>query len=253
MSDVLGVLLNYRRPANVLRILQAMREQSVRFAKICLVECSPHSEFSASPQACDLADSVISINTNIGPISRLLAPLAFPQHKYTYFGVDDHVPGSRHLEWMLATAASLNDNFATIGQDGRRVVGDTILRKRIGMDDLKPTPVDFVCSSELMLTGNATTAMQWRSSFLTLCGRDCSLFEDDLFLSFGIQNPMDGYGSGPPSYLTPEPPTAAESWRASRLHAPHALCGRENHHELRDHFVRRAVEFGWRSRVPTMA
>jgi hypothetical protein len=57
------------------------------------------------------------------------------------------------------------------------------------------------------------------------------------------------WGMPAPFLLAPESPTAAESWRAARLPAPHALCARDNHNEIRDYFVSRMIEFGWRSGV----
>ncbi len=244
MSDVLGCAINWRRPFNIARVLQAMRDQSVRFSRIVLLECSPQSEFAAPPQAAALADVVISINHNIGPISRCMAPLAFPQHKYTYFGVDDWLPGPKHLEWLLATAAGLHDNFATIGQDGRYIANSGIVHRKAHCDPLTPSKIDVITSSELMLTRNAAHVMRWRENFLNSCGRDCSILEDDLFICMGAQQ-----STGLPSYLTPQPPSGLESWRSVGLRAPHALCGRENHHEIRDEFVRCAEQFGWRSMV----
>lgn len=244
MSDILGCVINWRRPFNIERVLRAMREQTAKLAKLVLIECAPHSEFAAPPQARAIADCVIEINENIGPISRLLAPLAFPQYRYTYFGVDDWLPGPRHVEWMLQTAAGFHDNFATIGQDGRYIRDGAILHRKARPDPLAPTKIDVITSSELMLTRTAAHVMRWRENFLNSCGRNCSILEDDLFICMGAQQ-LAGY----PSYLTPEPPSGHESWRSVGLKAPHALCGRENHHEIRDHFVRCAQEFGWRSRV----
>lgn len=243
MNQVLGCLINWRRPLNVAKILRAMRDQSTRIDKLVLLECAPGTEFQASPQAHAIADVVITINENIGPISRLFAPLAFPQFKYTYFGVDDHIPGHRHVEYLLRCAKSLNDNFATIGMDGRNIRGGEIVKRKGRMQDGAPTPVDVITTSELMLSKWVPRVMEWRHEFLNGCGGDVSFLEDDLFICFGAQ-----HHSGRPSYLTAAPPAPEFNWTVSKLHAPHALCGRPDHYEVRNHFVRRAQEFGWYSR-----
>lgn len=244
MSSVLGCLINWRRPANVHRVLEAMRGQSAKLSKIVLVECSPNSEYSASPQARALADTVISIDENAGPICRLLPPLLFPEFHYTYFGVDDWLPGPRHVEWMLQTAAALHDRFATIGQDGRYIQNSAIVHRKGRCDPLQPKPIDVITTSELMLTRCAAHVMRWRENFLNSVGRLCSRLEDDLFVCFGAQHFMQR-----PSYLTTQAPSGLESWRSVGLPAPHALCGREDHHQVRDYFVAQAEKFGWKSFV----
>jgi hypothetical protein len=249
MTDsVLSVLINWKRPANCLRVLRAIREQSVA-SYIALVECSPDTEFAAPPEARQLADIVFTVNQNLGPCSRFIPPLALQEYRYTFFAVDDHVPGPRHLEWLLQCAKQLDNNFATIGQDGRRTSGDTISRRRVRMQPGIPTPCDFITSSELCMTAWLPFVANFRADLTKEYGSDISQFEDDLFLCFGIQCHIKmRWGVAAPCYLTPDPLSIEQSWRASRLHAPHALCGRENHHEIRDLFVRRAMEFGWSSR-----
>lgn len=252
MPEVLGVILNWRRPANVRRVLRAMREQSVPLF-IALVECAPGTEHAAGPEAESLADIVFTVNKNTGPTARFIPPLALPGFKYTYFGVDDHLPGRRHLEWMLKTAADLNDNFATIGQDGRRVDGTEIIRRRARLHETEPKPVDFITSSELMLSRWVPSVIRFRDEILSAGrerGEQLSSFEDDLFLCFGTQVALKArWQIEAPCYLTPKPPSDEEWWAKERLPAPHALCGRPDHDSVRRKVIEAAIDEGWYSRV----
>lgn len=260
--QVLAVLLNWKRPANVHEVLKSLRGQSIPL-HISLVECSPNSEHSASPQALSLCDTVFSISTNIGPLSRLIPPLALPQFRHTFFAVDDHLPGPRHVEYLLSCASRLHPDYATIGMDGRLIrpnsspnSGDaTIIHRKVRPYPQAPRPVDFITSSELMPTHRVQAALKFRDAMLeqfgdSRHGGDCSIFEDDLILCFGVQLESSARMYGPvPSFIAPAPPSDAESWRAKRLQAPHALSARPDHHERRDKFVRQALQVGWRSQV----
>lgn len=248
-DSVLGVVINWKRPGNLPAILQAMREQTVKM-HVVILECGIGPEFKLPASTLAMADTVISISTNTGPIARFLAPLAFPQFKYTYFGVDDYIPGPKHVEWMLNTAKRLNDEFATIGMDGRLIRDGRLLGGKGRMHDVHPTPIDVVTSSELALTRWLPHVAQYRAELLTGIGNDVSIFEDDLFLCMGAQMiASKEFGRPIPSYLTPAPPTGDETWRARKLSAPHALCGRPDHHDVRNHFIYRyQQQHGWNSK-----
>lgn len=247
-EQVLGVLINWKRPANIPRIIAAMRAQTVCL-HISIMECALSPEFRLSDEVRAMADSVFTMNFNSGPVARFIPPLLMPQFKYTYFGVDDHEPGPRHVEWLLQTAVRLDDQFATIGQDGRLIRDGQIVKQKGRMHGVHPTPTDVVTSSELCLTRWLPHVMLWRAEFLATIGRDCSTFEDDLFLCFGAQNAASNAHNRPvPSYLTPQPPTGDESWRVRKLAAPNALCGRPGHDDMRNHFIHCAQQFGWSSK-----
>lgn len=260
--SVLAVLLNWKRPANILPVLQSLRGQSIPL-HIALVECSPDSPHSAPQAALSLCDSVFSISTNIGPCSRFLPPLALPQFRYSFFAVDDHAPGPRHVEYLLACAKKLHPDYATIGMDGRTMrpnsspnSGDaTIVRRKALPYPQAPRPVDFITSSELILTNRVQAALKFRDAMLnefgdSRNGGDCSIFEDDLILCFGVQLECQAKLRGPvPSFLAPAAPSEMESWRMRRLPANDALSARPDHRERRDKFLRQAIQVGWRSQV----
>lgn len=260
--EVLATVVNYRRPGNIPIVLKALRAQSVPL-HVSLVECSPDTEFALPLDFHKQADSYFAIQHNLGPCSRFLPPLMLTGFDYTYFQVDDFAPGCQYVEHLLRTADALRGEFATIGQEGRNVgfyqaKGRSqrqfgLCHERICDDGESPVTCDVVTTSELCRTAYMVHAIEFRNDMIERHGiriegddeTGVSLFEDDLILCFGIQRQ-----TGWPSYATTRPIGDNRSWKARRLPAPYALCARENHHELRDRFVRQAMECAWTSKRP---
>ena len=71
-EQVLGVVINWRRPGNLPAILQAMREQTVKM-HVVILECGIGPEFKLPASTLAMADTVISISTNTGPIAFTVA------------------------------------------------------------------------------------------------------------------------------------------------------------------------------------
>lgn len=236
---ILSVLINWRRPLNITPILQAYREQTVP-SYIALVECAPRTEFEAPPEARSLADIVFSVSENLGPCSRFIPPLAIANYEYTFFGVDDHIPGPRHLEHLLASASRHGNRFASIGQDGRCVVDGELRKNRIRVgDDGEDLCADVIVSSELVQTKHIPYIINFRQRMIDVFRFDVPEFEDDLFLGCGIQ-----LATGFPSIVT-SIPSKEESWKKRQLHAPNALCARPEHYEVRQRFLDMATKIGW--------
>lgn len=242
-ETVLASIINWRRPENIHALLTRYREQTVPL-HIVLVECSPDSEFAAPPEAVALADVVITINRNLTACSRFIPPLMMPQFRYTFFGVDDHLPGRRHVECLLRCAESLGGRFATIGQDGRCFRNGAIHKRRARPYPSTPRPIDVVTSSELMETRNIADAIIFRQRLREYEGSDEFITEDDLILCMALQTKLAA-----PCYVTPQP-GEDEWWAEKRLPSDHALSGRPNHIDRRNQMIQKMTDLGWRSMVP---
>ncbi len=239
-QNVLTVLLNWRRPLNIAPILQAYRNQTVG-SYIALVECSPRTQYEAPPEARNLADVVFTVSENLGPCSRFIPPLAITGYDYVFFGVDDHIPGPRHLEHLLGAAMRHQNQFASIGQDGRCVIDGELRKHRVRVgDDGVDVTADVIVTSELVQTRHIPHIINFRQRMIDSFGDLVPHFEDDLFLGCGIQ-----LATGFPSRVTSNS-SKDESWRMRALHAPHALCARPEHYEVRQRFLDMAVQLGWR-------
>lgn len=238
MGRVLAVVVNWRRPGNIPAVVNALRAQTVPL-KIVLVD---NSSTLCSWRNTKI-DDLFTVRRNLGPACRYLPPLAETECQLTYFQPDDWLPGPRHVEHLLETAEKVNGEFVSIGQDGRRVDPrrGRIIRRRSRLGDQRQR-TDFLVSSELVRTDFVHHAVNFRCRMIEAFGDKVSLFEDDLFLSFGIQ-----WLTGFASYLTPKPESEQQRWRVARLPSPHALCSRANHDEIRTEFVRQAMKLGWRS------
>lgn len=227
----LAVVVNWRRPHNTPKVIEAIRKQTVPL-HICLVECAYETEWECKASA----DTVIRISpTNFGPCSRFIPPLMMPEFPNTLFFVDDHLPGPKFAEFMLQ-CASVSEPFgySTIGQQGRNVINGLLDAGRF-----KDCDVDCVTTSELVQTKDVPYALEFCSDMLK-ANPNISTFEDDLILCMGIQR-----AKGLPSraFRSIE---ESQTWNATKLNAPFALCGRPNHRELRDEFVKTALDVGWK-------
>lgn len=238
MTEILAVLTAWKRPKNIPLVIESLREQSVQ-VHICIAACNQHDpEFALSQSVLESADSVLVVNPpNIGPCARFLPCFKYPEFKYTLFAVDDHLMGERYVEHLLGTAELLEGKFATIGQQGRNVVDGALSGKRVKPSE-SPVPTHCIVTSELIRTADIEHSLTFREE-LVRENPAVSLFEDDLILCMGIQRSL-GY----PSYVATAPGNE-RSWCTRKLPAPHALCARPNHREMRDEFVRTAIKIGW--------
>lgn len=234
--SVLACINSFRRPQNIPAVIAALRSQSVPPDHIALID-NGGMEYSAEFCAASVDTYIRVEKTNVGPCSRFIAPLMLPNAgTYTLFCVDDHVMQERHLEQLLETADELDDGWSTLGMQGRRTLGKTLAKNRIFAPEV-PVPCDVVVTSELCRTNDVPLALQFRSDLLRE-NPSVSLFEDDMILCMGIQRARKV-----PSFVAPSP--EGTRWDGKRLPAPHALCARPNHRELRDEFVRTALKVGW--------
>ncbi len=232
--EVLSVIQNWRRPANVARVVDAIRSQSVE-SKLAIVDCGLDG-YVLPPDVLDKADYVFRVDkANLGPCCRFIPSMMLPQIPFTMFWLDDFLPGPRCLESFLKFRETIhNGHIATLGQDGRvfRENLSGIVRKRVSAPAGKLVSVDVVVSSELCLTRNVSNAIRLRDRVVAEnIPESVSLFEDDLFLCQGISNAIRR------SSKVFSPSTPEESHRIQRLASNDALSSRPYHDDLRNAMV----------------
>lgn len=231
---ILSVIQNWRRPANVARILDAIRSQTIP-STLALVECGEPS-YQVPPDVAQKADLVLRVERqNLGPCCRLLPSLLMPDHEFTFWWLDDFLPGPECLASYLPFCDALRAHeWATLGQDGRRFGAEReIVRRRTRAAHDRPSPVDVVVSAELCLTRLVPHAFEFWHRAAHACP-DLSGFEDDLILCMGVRGAI-----GKPSGVFC-PANEQESYRLHRLPSPDPLCGRADHDERRARFIRAA-------------
>lgn len=235
VDKVQCIYINKHRNFNTPLIFGALQAQTVPL-HLVLLECSPDSDQRASDMMREIADEVIEIDpaSDPGPAIRFMAT-AGREHEfpYTYFQVDDWLPGWRCVESLL-NRAKQDEHWATIGQEGRVVRNGCLSGKRI-----REGHCDVIITNELARTVDLQAAVDFREEMRTEC-HGASLWEDDMLLCFGIQRKRKR-----PSVVVR--PGEGESWRVAKLPAPNALCGRPDHQRLRDEFVVHAKHLGWKS------
>lgn len=250
-DKILAVLMNWRRPNNIKPIIESYRMQSAHIDRIALVDCAIEEQYQVPENVRKLADICFTVDSNLGPCCRFIPPALMTEYKYTFFGVDDHVPGRRHVEYLRTCADALGDAVATIGCDGRIFRDGQILRrnaaslrKRSNLPSDQAMPVDVITSSELMPTRHLPHALAFRERLIRDCGSGISAFEDDLFLCLGITHALPWTRC----FVVPSSDDPETCWRSVRLPAPHALSARVDHDKWRNDFIRKAMVHGW---VPT--
>ena len=249
-SDVLAIVTNWRRPANVSRIVQRLHNQTVR-PTIVVVDNSGRST-QAEPDLSH-ADDVWTFNENHGPPCRWAPALMDTQHKYTLFVDDDLLPGVRAVEYCLQAAAELKDRFATLGAVGRiygcRTDGaKTIYRKRnVRRNQYGFRKVDLTCRIHFVLTELVAEAAHYRNLLSwaevphhVLCTHD------DIILCQSIQRETNT-----PSYLLPKSYGSKWSLLSKNLPANRAetVSAQPDHVSDRTALIKKCWDTEWESWV----
>jgi len=267
--SVLAVLTNYARPQNLPQIVRALRRQT-HPVKIVIVDNSPAKTASEDGDQHDLTrirksvDDIWRFEQNAGPPCRF-AP-AFMQHDCSHilFLDDDMLPGFHAVEHLVNTATQLKNEFATLGEFGRRFHGGnrSYMQGFHGRGEWRyvcrnvkrghePTPVDMTCCAHFVRADMMQHVLSFKWDMIHKHGCDEDLDgdrrgwwrEDDMLLSLGIQQ-----GTGLKSYLTPMPRRRVRmSLRQRMLAAPHAHSSRPHHLQDRTRFIHLALQSGWQS------
>lgn len=267
MQTILTVLTNYKRPANLPPVVDAFAAQTIP-ADIVVVDNSPtcgginhslESERINGNWRRHVKD-FIRVRENLGPPCRFIPALAFHDYDYVYFHDEDMLPGPNALAHLLATANSpaINNEFATIGQYGRRFRGGPGDQKHPGRDFtyvLRHTarswdglvPVDMTCNAHFVRADLVRHALNLKWDLINEFGKEAVRphidRHDDQLLCLGIQR-ATGWGS----WLTQRIPDDGESsLRRKRLRDNDAACARPTHRQERTELARMAGRIGWKS------
>lgn len=251
--SILVVLINYRRPQNLLEILPAVRAQSEP-CKIVVVDNHPESEPECRlPSEVEASvDDVWRFKQNTGPSCRFAPALLTHDCEYVAFLDDDFVPAPRAIEHLLNTSKQVGEKFATIGEIGRHfpiaMDGNRVDYRyapvNVGRMDV-PRRVDMTCRSHFVRAEMVRHALELKWDLLKrYAGTDYPellYVHDDVLLCLGIQR-----ATGYPSYVTAiGPPDTALV--ARELPDPHAVHHRPYHKKIRSRLVSRCGLVGWKS------
>lgn len=239
MHRIQAIVINWKRPDNVVVIVHALRMQTIP-CRLILCDNHPSDEFALPASTLEKVDDVFRWKTNLGPPSRFTPALVMHDCEYTYFHDDDIIPGHRALEHFLRHADTLK-NFATLGQRGRQCSASPPAegRRRIPRNS-GYTAVDTTINLHFVRTEFMHHVLDFKWRLLRRFGDAVPVFEDDLLLNFGIQ-----HGTGFRSYLTPEGQSKHELARKRTLPSPYAMKHRSHHVADRTRLVAMAIECGW--------
>ncbi len=213
------VIVNWRRPSNLPRIIKAFRNQTV---PCWLTVCDVGGKQHRLPEDVLVSlDSWFVWDINHGGFNRLIPAFAYPC-EYCWFHDDDMVPGPHLLEFLLSWS---HLPFAVMGQTGRRVVGQEY---RVVEPSKHPEEVDFVCRGYFVRTSRLPHILRYTHD--VGLARDFIL-EEDILMAAAIQA-----NTGEKAWITPRSPPGAEM-NARELPAPHAC------QDMPDHYGRRIAFF----------
>jgi hypothetical protein len=242
MNKVEAVVINWKRPGNVERIVDALRAQSTP----CTVTvCDTHldDQYTLSPSTLSDADRVYRWGHNTGPYSRFV-PLAAYDHEYTFFLDDDMLPGTRCVEHFVDTADSL-PGFGSIGQMGRIIPSDGVYTARDVGRMPRPREIDVLVRGFFVRTRNLhhIAQLRWLMNYMAE-----QVPEDDMLLCVAMR-----LCAGLRNYLTPTDPDPETLMNRTELPDPHALHRRPDHIQRRIDFMLAARAIGWLSVSPPPA
>jgi hypothetical protein len=207
MSTVEAVVINWRRPQNVARILRRFREQSHPCA-VTVVECGGPG-YALEPSARDLADHVYTLNRNYGGYNRYV-PLGSYHATYTYFHDDDMLPGRRLIEHFVRHAGA-SPHAGALGQDGRSV-GAVYSPSPVARDAAALTLVDMLVRGYFVRTEHLHAVHRFRLPL------GHAVREDDMILAWALRTFTEAG-----TFLTPEGAGGDdERMNEEELPAPHA-------------------------------
>jgi Glycosyl transferase family 8 len=239
MNKVEAVVINWKRPGNVERIVAALREQSTG----CTVTvCDTHldDQYALSRATLDSADRVYRWGHNTGPYSRFV-PLAAYDHEYTLFVDDDMLPGSRCVEHFVDTAQAL-PGFGSLGQMGRVVPPDGVYKARNVGRLPRPREIDILVRGFFVRTRNLhhIAQLRWLMNYTSE-----QVPEDDMLLCVAMR-----LCAGLRNYLVPSDADPETLMNRTELPDPHALHRRPDHIQRRIDFMLAARAIGWLSVSP---
>lgn len=238
LPEVEVVIAYWKRPDNILPILNAFRNQTIP-CQITVFDASPEG-FELPAEALPLIDTLYRCNRNRGAFNRFIPAFGY-ELTYTYFHDDDMLPGSRVLEHFVRHARQCDNEFAVLGQIGRILVESTVYDGALnpGREPERLLAVDSIIRGYFVKTDRLLHMLQFKQKMgLQRIGNF-----DDLLLSTSIQ-----FYTGFPSYLTPkDSPDPEEKINKEELPEPFAVWQTPQHFPQRNDYLMRAFVAGWRS------
>lgn len=236
ISIIETVIINWKRPRNVEKIVRSLRDQTVP-CTITICDCHVESLFSLSEECLGSVDRIYHWKThNLGAFSRYI-PIPSLDHPYTFFIDDDLLPGNRCLESFLR-ASLKKPEFGVLGQFGRIINPNGIY-----------SPVEIQRSNSFIETDFIVRAYFTKTQYLHNIVRfrwQIGYFnephlEDDLLLCASLK-----YYENLPCYLIPKDQDIESLVNKKELSTNDALSHRQDHIIRRISFVKRLKYYGWK-------
>lgn len=266
-SSVLCVVTNYKRPQNVVRIIDALDKQTVRPRIVVVDNNNPLTlkdggddleiAMCANDQS-KLIDDYWRVRENAGPPVRWAPALFRHDCEYVLFVDDDLLPGKRMVEFLLGQADGITTGLSTIGLKGRIFRRDAVshhlqYRRANVRRNGKPSAVDITCRVHLTRMCHVRHAVRMTSELVLYANitglgggmagvddaRKLASTHDDILLCMGIQD-----RTGCPSYIAAACDDPDCGW--TELPAPHALNANPHHETDRTRLINAIERMGWR-------
>ena len=237
MNVVETVIINWKRPANIEKIITALRSQTVP-CTVTLCDCHPSAEYALSAPTLEKVDRIYRWKHNLGAYSRYLPMIGF-DHPYTFLIDDDLLPGCQCLEAFLEAALQIENEFGVLGQFGRIVSAEGYYRAvNIPRND-RFREVDFIVQAYFVKTCNLHNLLRfrWETGYF-----EDKLPEDDLLLCASLK-----YYQDLRCYLTPWNGNPETLLNQHVLDESFALSSRKDHYYRRQKFIDRITCYGWKS------
>lgn len=224
--EVEAILINYRRPENVVRQIAALRAQTVA-CMITLCDVHPTPECALPESAVAAVDRHYRWEHNLGCFNRFVPALA-SAGPWVWYLDDDVVPGRRCLEFLLATARSRG--CGAVGEFGRRFLFGEYRASDVARGP-EPRRVDALVRSWLTPADYLAhvAATRWRHPELIYDG----MGESDLLFALALRE------AGLPLWIVPANDDPETGLCAETLPEPFALSSRPDHASRRQAIVTR--------------
>ncbi len=130
------VIVNWKRPENVRRIVAAFAQQK-RLCSITLIEAANQPQYALPQEVLRKADRHFIFSDNFGSFNRFVPCLGY-MAPYTLFHDDDLLPGRHAIEHLLLCAAE-HPHFSVMGEFGRHISAEG---KELTRDQRRSPPQD---------------------------------------------------------------------------------------------------------------
>lgn len=238
MTSVLAVVTNWSRPRNIPLVVEALSSQ----ADVVVLDNAVPGQ-SLEDLKVQVGAEVWRVPKNLGPPCRFVPALADIEHQFVLFVDDDFLPGSKCVDVCLRTAERLNQEFATIGQIGRRFTSEdgTWRYRRKNSPRLRtgPCPCDMTCRTHFVRCSDVRHVLSLREQLLPQF-REHVAVHDDILLCLSIQMAT--------RFASVLIPTEGDQIKVSELDDHNPISRRKTHMQHRNELINACADAGWRSR-----